>query len=276
MSRRRAEQCSVNRFEVDPSTVEATPEEIRENVRALHENFDFWDELKAEVNYRKWQKFQADLRWYRENIRGGINLELALIISLLVLVAVMTLSLSGHGIANHYAEAAGFLTGGAVVEAPSNGAAEDNGDGSYTIRWDGGEAPFEIIRSTQPDMSSPEIIGSTPDRSYAVLPMPGENNYQIIDGDGRTLPAPVEIVRPLPPLPLVCGDPSAGLLTATTACVEIPPTNSGPRNPMVWITLADYAAPPAGWPEYQADPDTGELLYYDALCLRCHDGAALP
>ncbi len=274
MRNRRADQCSVNHFEVDPSTIEATPEEIRENVKALHDNFDFWDELKAEVALQKFKKFQDDLKWYRENIRGGLNLELALMLSLLVLVAVMSLSLTGHGIANQYAAAAGFLTGASSYTSPTNGAAEDNGDGSYTVRWDNGEAPFQIIRSTQPDMSNPETCGSSPDRSYTVQPEPGDNYYAIIDDGGRISP-PVAIAIPLPPLPLVC--PTQGFTTATEAWVEIPRTDgSVPRNPLVWIQLADYAAPVAGWPEYQADPDTEEVLYADALCLRCHMATELP
>lgn len=195
---RRAPQCSIPHVELDPATVEATPEEIRENVKALHDNFDFWAELRDEANLQKWRRFQADLSWYRDNIGGGINLELSLMIMLLVLVCVLAVSPLGSGIANQYAAAAGFLTGAASYTSPTvSQPPVDNGDGSHEIRWDNGEPPFQIIRSTQPDMSNPEIVGSTPDRSYTVIPDPGKNYFGIIDNRGAKVP-PIEITAPLP------------------------------------------------------------------------------
>ncbi len=193
---KRPAQCSIPSFELDPSTVEATPEEVREHVRQLHADFDFWDELKSELLAEKFRNFQKHLRYYRDNIGGGINLELALLLSLLVLVAMMALTLTGSGIANQYAGAAGFLTGGESYISPDNGGATDNGDGSHTITWEGNAPPFQIIRADDPAMTDPEIVGSTPEHSYAVLPMPGDNYYQIIDGSGGQLPEPISIQRP--------------------------------------------------------------------------------
>jgi hypothetical protein len=213
--------------------------------------------------------------------RASLNLELSLLISLLVLVCVASLGWLGHGIANRYAEAAGALDiAGGVASGPTDGTSADNGDGSYDIGWNGGQPPFQVVRSPQPDLSNRVIIADgLPDRSYTVPEtdlVDGDNYIGIIDSDGRQLEDdPIHITLPLPPLPLVCS--AQGFTTSTEAWVEIPQTDgSVPRNPLVWIQLADYAAPPVGWPDTQVDPDTGELLTADALCAPCHGGAVLP
>ena len=316
--------------------------------------------------------------------RASINLEMALLISLLVLVCVASLSWIGIGIDNRYAEAAGALdVAGGVVSGPTDGTLIDN-DGSYDIGWSGGQPPFQVVRSPQPDLSNHiGIADGITDRSYTIPEAdlePGDNYIGIIDSDGGMLPLPEPIVitaptvlcaggislnnsprsgvytsltpdvditpttppdfeiflttyttgdglvfdffsnypvasirvkgddgtfndysfssvfsasglrasdyapitsitfcfeEMLPPLPLVC--PAQGFTTSTEAWVEIPQTDgSVPRNPMVWIQLADYAAPPVGWPETQVDPGTSEVLTGDALCVPCHGGAALP
>lgn len=145
--------------------------------------------------------------------RASLDLELALIISLLVLVAVASLGWMGSGIANQY------TAGATAVEvanytSPTAGGSTDNGDGSHDIGWSGGEPPFDIIRSDAPDMTAPEDIGTTPEQSYTVLPEPGENFYQIIDGDGRSLPSPILIT-----LPLTCYDHQDRLREAVAAYV---------------------------------------------------------
>lgn len=207
--------------------------------------------------------------------RGSLNLELSLLITLLVLVCVVSLSWMGSGIANQYAFATGALGVAGGVSGPSDGTATDNGDGSWNIGWTGGQPPFQVVRSPQPDLSNRVPIGApTSNRSYTVLPsdlLPGDNYIGVVDGGGKTLPTPIHIIAPLPKpaLPLVCPEPT--MTTAVAARVEVPPTDgSGPRNPLVWISLADYAAPPVGWPDTQIDPATGTTLSNDSLCLRCH------
>jgi len=129
--------------------------------------------------------------------RASLNLELALLMMLLVLAIVSALGPLGQGIANIYNSASGsFDIAGGTTSGPDGGGAADSGGGSYEIGWSGGTPPFQVIRSVQPDLSDPVIAGSTPGRSYTVLPEPGFNYYQVIDGDGRRLPAPVVITLP--------------------------------------------------------------------------------
>jgi len=130
--------------------------------------------------------------------RSSINLELALLIALLVLTAVLGLSWMGSGIQNVYNIASHFgIAGG--VSGPVAGAPVENppGSGSYTLTWTGGTPPFAITRSTLPDMSGATPVASgLPGMNYSVVPQPGENDYQVIDGNGHQLPSIITITLP--------------------------------------------------------------------------------
>lgn len=133
--------------------------------------------------------------------RASLNLEMALLISLLVLAVAASLSWMAPGIANQFNSAAAALgVSGGSSSGPSDGSSSDNGDGSHEITWDDGVPPFDIVRSTQPDMSSPiTIVEDIPDRSYTIQPidlLPGDNFIDIIDGNGDRLPTPITITIP--------------------------------------------------------------------------------
>jgi len=128
--------------------------------------------------------------------RASLNLEMALLITLMILTCVIGLSFIGAGVANQYASATGKLDVAGAVSGPSAGSSTDNGDGSFGIGWTGGTPDFTIKRGALPDLSDAVVIGSTPSNSYTVLPgdlQPGDNYIGIIDGEGRRLPQPIHI-----------------------------------------------------------------------------------
>lgn len=127
----------------------------------------------------------------RNTTRAGVNLELALVIMLLVLACVASLSWMGTAIASEFRSASALLVGGV-----SGGTISDNGDGTMEIGWDGGDAPFTIIRGSDPALSDAVIEGATPDHSYTVLPFPGDNYYQVEDSDGDRLDEPIGYTAP--------------------------------------------------------------------------------
>lgn len=117
--------------------------------------------------------------------RGSINLELALIITLLVLVAVISLSFMAYGISDQFNEAGSYLVGGS---GPDGLASADNGDGTYTLTWNPGTPPYTVYQSANPDMSGAVAAvdgdGDDTDESALITPPVGDSYYQIEDGNG--------------------------------------------------------------------------------------------
>ncbi len=68
---RNSEQCSIPSYAVDPATVEATAEEVREFAERLAEDFDFWEELRSEVRLERFLRCDRSLRDYRGDKPGG-------------------------------------------------------------------------------------------------------------------------------------------------------------------------------------------------------------
>jgi len=73
------------------------------------------------------------------------------------------------------------VAGELVASAPA-----DNGDGTYTISWEGGTSPYTVS-------SGGSTIGVTNDTSFVVTPVGGTNNWVVIDDNGvESLPIVLE------------------------------------------------------------------------------------
>lgn len=140
--------------------------------------------------------------------RGSLSLEQALTIALLVLVAAGTLLMLGNAImcmyANQTAEIGGQEYPGRCVDIRRL-AAEDNGDGTVTLTWVGGEAPFVVSRSDTelvafeaPDdpflgvayaatEAVEDLDGDDTNRSAIVELVPGDNYFQVAEAGGDTV-----------------------------------------------------------------------------------------
>ena len=111
--------------------------------------------------------------------RASLNLEMALLIMLLALAVVFGLQIVGGAINDTFLETAGAL---GIAGGSFEGTLPDstnNGDGSYTIGWDGGTPPFDVIEDGV-------VIGDDiPSSPYTYTPMPGTHEVVIEDGDGN-------------------------------------------------------------------------------------------
>ena len=110
--------------------------------------------------------------------RASLNLEMALLIMLLALAVVFGLEIVGSSINDTYAEAAGMFGIAGGISGPADTTQTDNGDGTWTIGWDGGTPPFTIIEDGTP-------IDTDDVSPYIYTPTPGEHEIIIEDGDGN-------------------------------------------------------------------------------------------
>ena len=118
--------------------------------------------------------------------RASLNLEMALLIMLLALAVVFGLQIVGGAINDTFLETAGAL---GIAGGSFEGTLPDstnNGDGTYTIGWEGGDAPFDVIEDGS-------VIADDTTPPFTYTPAPGVHEIIIRDSDGD-LSAPITVV----------------------------------------------------------------------------------
>ena len=122
--------------------------------------------------------------------RGAVNVEYILLVVVGALAVVLGLGMLGSAMNSKHEAVANALNGKGVpsigVVVAGSGILKNAAITEDTITWEGGKAPFRVLRSPIPDMSIGQPVGTTPDHSIVIEPETGSAWYQIIDDDDKT------------------------------------------------------------------------------------------